>query len=275
MKNNGGSPPRYDNAGLTSGCFSSPFGAYSWSCSAIVIRSPSGVIRETDWSERDPDGGSEAVDPMWMGPLVLRREWERIDGGRGAPGGAAEAFGASSPLPERLLRECSACRRLSRKRSRTRTVMSSEGGGHNALGLCNESPVEGMTSYYSRVRTMSRYKRGAVAIMLTLSVLLKMLGKECVKSHQGEMSTPPAGAGRSASRMTCRSARESPPPAESPAMTMRPGLTGLCAAPSGGRMRKRSTGTSDRWHRYSYCSSLHAASRSWIAQGKGYCGASR
>lgn len=36
----------------------------------------------------------------------------------------------------------------------------------------------------------------------TVSVFVKILGKEWVKSHQGEMSTPPAGAGRPESRMT-------------------------------------------------------------------------
>lgn len=67
-----------------------------------------------------------------------------------------------------------------------------------------------------------------------------MLGNECVKSHHGEIRTPPAGIGSFVSRMTCSSAIQRPPPAESPATTMCSGLTGRCEAPSGGRIRNRS-----------------------------------
>jgi hypothetical protein len=103
----------------------------------------------------------------------------------------------------------------------------------------------------------------------TVSVFVMVLGKEWVRSHQGDMSTPPAGAGRPESRMTWRSASDKPPPAESPAITIRSGLTGRCAAPSGGLIRKISrlvfNFTSDNARNHS-----HAARRSWMAQGKGY-----
>ena len=66
-----------------------------------------------------------------------------------------------------------------------------------------------------------------------MSVFVEILGKEWVRSHQGDTSTPPAGAGRPESRMTWRSASDNPPPAESPAITMCSVLTGRCAAPSG------------------------------------------
>lgn len=62
--------------------------------------------------------------------------------------------------------------------------------------------------------------------VLTVAVLRWTLGKECVRSHQGEMSTPPAGIGRPVSRRTCNRAMHNPPPAESPATTMCAGLTG-------------------------------------------------
>ena len=70
-----------------------------------------------------------------------------------------------------------------------------------------------------------------------MSVFVIILGKEWVRSHQGDTSTPPAGAGRPESRMTWRSASDNPPPAESPAITMCSGLTGRCAAPSGGLIK--------------------------------------
>lgn len=60
----------------------------------------------------------------------------------------------------------------------------------------------------------------------TVVVFVCMLGKECVKSHQGEISTPPAGKGKSASRINCKSASDMPPPAESPAMTTWAGSMG-------------------------------------------------
>ena len=59
----------------------------------------------------------------------------------------------------------------------------------------------------------------------TVAVFVKILGNECVKSHHGEISTPPAGIGRPASRRTCNRAIQSPPPAESPATTICAGLT--------------------------------------------------
>ena len=103
----------------------------------------------------------------------------------------------------------------------------------------------------------------------TVSVFVWMLGKEWVRSHQGDMSTPPAGAGRPESRMTWRSASDKPPPAESPAITIRSGLMGRCAAPSGGLIKKISrlvfNFMSDNAKNHS-----HAARRSWMAQGKGY-----
>ena len=70
-----------------------------------------------------------------------------------------------------------------------------------------------------------------------MSVFVEILGKEWVRSHQGDTSTPPAGAGRPESRMTWRSASDNPPPAESPAITMCSGLTGRCAASSGGLIK--------------------------------------
>ena len=70
-----------------------------------------------------------------------------------------------------------------------------------------------------------------------MTVFVEILGKEWVRSHQGDTSTPPAGAGRPESRMTCRSASDNPPPAESPVETMCSGLTGRCAAPSGGLIK--------------------------------------
>ena len=73
-----------------------------------------------------------------------------------------------------------------------------------------------------------------------------MLGKECVRSHQGEMRTAPAGMGRPASRMTWSAAMHRPPPAESPPKTMLEGETGVWSAPGGGWMRYRSAlGVSD------------------------------
>lgn len=62
---------------------------------------------------------------------------------------------------------------------------------------------------------------------MSLSVLVMTLGKECVKSTQGDIRTPPAGRGSPRSRRMVRRARERPPPAESPAMTIFDGDTGL------------------------------------------------
>lgn len=70
----------------------------------------------------------------------------------------------------------------------------------------------------------------------------------------GLISTAPAGnSSPGVSRKICSNANVKPPPAESPAITMFFGLTGVCLAPGGGSTRYR-----------------YAARQSWIAQGKGY-----
>lgn len=92
---------------------------------------------------------------------------------------------------------------------------SGSGGGHSVLGL-NRNPYAG---------TMS------------VSVFSSIDGIECVRSHHGEINMAPAGAGSPASRIKHRSARTSPPPAESPARVILAGSTGRCLAPGGGRMR--------------------------------------
>jgi hypothetical protein len=56
---------------------------------------------------------------------------------------------------------------------------------------------------------------------LTVLVLFMTEGNECVRSTQGEMSVAPAGIGRFKSRNNVRSDKVRPPPAESPATTMR------------------------------------------------------
>jgi hypothetical protein len=68
-----------------------------------------------------------------------------------------------------------------------------------------------------------------------------MLGKECVRSHHGDISTPPAGKGSPVSRSTCNRASVRPPPAESPATTMCAGFTGRCEASGGGLIKYKST----------------------------------
>jgi hypothetical protein len=47
-----------------------------------------------------------------------------------------------------------------------------------------------------------------------------MLGKECVRSTQGDMREAPTGSGKPWSRRIKRRARQRPPPAESPAITI-------------------------------------------------------
>lgn len=54
----------------------------------------------------------------------------------------------------------------------------------------------------------------------TVSVFVIMLGKLCVRSTHGLISTAPAGSGNPMSRITVRTVMESPPPAESPAKTI-------------------------------------------------------
>jgi len=60
----------------------------------------------------------------------------------------------------------------------------------------------------------------------TVVVFTCMLGNEWVKSHHGEINTPPAGKGKLPSRINCRSASDMPPPAESPTITMCAGSMG-------------------------------------------------
>jgi hypothetical protein len=67
-----------------------------------------------------------------------------------------------------------------------------------------------------------------------------VLGKQCVRSHQGEMAIAPLGIGRLASRRTWRRARTRPPPALSPARTIWEGWMGRCLEFGGGPIRKRS-----------------------------------
>jgi hypothetical protein len=71
----------------------------------------------------------------------------------------------------------------------------------------------------------------------TVAVFLWILGNECVRSHQGEMSIAPAGDGSPVSRMTCRRARVRPPPAESPDTTICAGFMGRCFASGGGLIK--------------------------------------
>lgn len=84
-----------------------------------------------------------------------------------------------------------------------------------------------------RGRWMEGYPSSRLVILLdkksekrTVVVFTCMLGNEWVKSHQGEINTPPAGKGKPASRINCRSASDMPPPAESPAITMCAGSMG-------------------------------------------------
>lgn len=100
-------------------------------------------------------------------------------------------------------------------------VSSSDGGGHNVDGLCNDNPYGGIISYSTVNTTLNQRDQ------LTVAVLVKMLGKLCVKSHQGEMSMPPAGAGKPTSRIIWRSAKVMPPPAESPSKSGHPNLARL------------------------------------------------
>jgi hypothetical protein len=87
---------------------------------------------------------------------------------------------------------------------------------------------------------------------ISVDVLCKILGNECVKSDHynisfidwvnpkltGLINTAPAGnSSPSVSLKICSKASTKPPPAESPAMTICSGLTGLCFAPGGGRVR--------------------------------------
>ena len=55
---------------------------------------------------------------------------------------------------------------------------------------------------------------------LTVAVFEWIEENEWVKSHQGEISTPPAHCGNPESLITCSAARDKPPPAESPMITM-------------------------------------------------------
>jgi hypothetical protein len=71
----------------------------------------------------------------------------------------------------------------------------------------------------------------------TVLVFLWILGKECDRSHHGDIRTPPAGIGSPESLITWSSANVRPPPAESPATAMCSGFTGRCRAPGGGRIK--------------------------------------
>lgn len=74
--------------------------------------------------------------------------------------------------------------------------------------------------------------------ILTVAVFCKMLGKLWVKSDQGLSKAAPAGSSRpGVSLKICSNAKQSPPPAESPASTMDLGSTGRCGAPGGGLIR--------------------------------------
>jgi len=77
-------------------------------------------------------------------------------------------------------------------------------------------------------------RKGTLKDRPTVSVLLMMLGKLCVRSTQGLMRTAPAGSGSPMSRRTVSVVTHSAAPAESPAKTSFAGETGLCRALGGG-----------------------------------------
>lgn len=147
-------------------------------------------------------------------------------------------------------------------------VSSGGGGGHNEEGFCKYQ-VSSALGHEAALACMKPYGG-----MMSVEVFLRILGKLWVKSdhwsesalpqrhiriHTGLRRTPPAGRSRPlVSRRICSSAKTRPPPAESPARMMFFGWTGLCFASGGGFVR------------YS-----QAARQSWIAQGNGYCGASK
>lgn len=84
-----------------------------------------------------------------------------------------------------------------------------------------------------------RLRKGSVGheTKHTVCVFSITLGKLCVMSTHGLMSTAPEGMGKPMSLMTVSAARHSAPPAESPANTSLDAGTGLCAAPGGGAVR--------------------------------------
>ena len=97
-------------------------------------------------------------------------------------------------------------------------------------------------------------------------------GNEWVKSTHGEINTAPAGIGSPRSRMTVSNDKVSPPPAESPAITIFPGSMAVWRTPGGGLIKNKSKkGSISRLPIDS--SDKHAASTSWRGHGHGYCGA--
>lgn len=113
------------------------------------------------------------------------------------------------------------CLMRKRKDAWTRLEISKDGGGQRRLGLWKERPDSGIISYnISKLRILQKKRNPR-----TLTTFECKLGKECVRSHQGEIRTPPAGRGSPLSRITCNSAKESPPPAESPETMICAGLT--------------------------------------------------
>jgi hypothetical protein len=70
-----GRPPRYDRAGLTSGCLGSPSGAYNCTCGATSIASPSSVRSTRVWFEfRTLGRGSDVADSVGR-DLGTTRSW--------------------------------------------------------------------------------------------------------------------------------------------------------------------------------------------------------
>jgi hypothetical protein len=76
------------------------------------------------------------------------------------------------------------------------------------------------------------------ARITSVSVFVRIEGKECVKSTQGDMRTAPAGMGRLfESRIKHNKDSAIPAPALSPPIVSFDGSTALCWAPGGGSIR--------------------------------------
>ncbi len=71
----------------------------------------------------------------------------------------------------------------------------------------------------------------------TVAEFFITLGKLCVMSTHGLMSTAPAGCGRPRSLSTVSAVRHRAAPAESPAKTNLDGGTARCTEPGGGAVR--------------------------------------
>ena len=98
------------------------------------------------------------------------------------------------------------------------------------------NPCGGMISYNPSKFWLKKHGQRE----LTELTLLITLGKLCVRSTQGLISTAPAGRGKSRSRKSVRREIANPAPAESPAITIFDGSTGLCNAEGGGLVRYKS-----------------------------------